>query len=115
MNLRTLPAEEAQDRTLMEGGWPAAGHMMSVSNYGNEADTHRRESSVPMELNNSEVRESHSPSTRVFPPERMPVYYPTPTTNLGGVSIGRMHSCDVQQALVRNMTSHLGGGLSWED
>jgi len=42
--------------------WPAAGHMTSVSNYGNGADTHRRESSVPMELNNSEVRESHSPS-----------------------------------------------------
>ena len=47
----------------MERGWlqrPATGHLRSVSNYGNEADPHRPENSVPMELNNSQGRESHS-------------------------------------------------------
>ena len=65
MNLRTLPAGKAHDRTLMEGGWlqrPAAGHMTRVSNYGSEAGPHRGENSVLMELNNSEGRESHSSS-----------------------------------------------------
>jgi len=47
--------------------------------------------------------------------EGMLVYYLTSTINLWGVRIGIMYSCDWQQALVGNMTSWPGGGLSRED
>ena len=85
---------------------------VNVSSHSNGANLHLRDSSVVMELDNSEWHESHYPSSHTG---KNACLLPTLTTNLRGISIGRIHSCDGQQVLGQNMTSWRGGGLSRKD
>jgi len=56
------PAERGKHRAPMERRWRQTG---SVSNHGNVADPHLRESSVPMALDNSEGYEWHDSSSHI--------------------------------------------------
>ena len=87
----------------------AARQTTSVSNHGNKSDSHLGESSVPMQLNDSEGKESHYPSSHSGANDCL---LPSSDDQSTGISIGRIHSCNGQQVLGRNMTSRQGGDVN---
>ena len=70
---------------------PTARQTTSVSNHGNQSDSHLGESSAPMQLNDSEGKESHYPSSHSGASDCLQPYSDDQST---GISIGRIHYCE---------------------
>jgi len=101
--------KEAVGSSPRERGWPGYNHLLQdrwqmSPTMVTELIPIFVKVSPPMELNNSEGHKPHDSSCQTRKHAGFLLLYFTPTTNVPGISIGRIHSCDRQQALVRNVT-----------